>query len=66
MRDLLAGVYDDVILVDPGDALAGLLLTAGVPAAQIRPGPEARIALWRDRLADKRLLLILDDAASRR
>ena len=49
--------------VDPADALASLLLTAGVPAAQIPPGLEARMALWRDRLAERQLLLILDDAA---
>src|SRR6204780_4013453 len=49
--------------VDPADALASLLLTVGVPAAQIPPGLEARIALWRDRLAEKQLLLVLDDAA---
>lgn len=50
--------------VDPADALAGLLLTAGVPAAQIPPGLEPRMALWRDRVAGKRLLLLLDDAES--
>jgi tetratricopeptide (TPR) repeat protein/transcriptional regulator with XRE-family HTH domain len=50
--------------VDPGDALASLLLTLGVPAAQIPPGLEARMALWRDRLAGQQLLLVLDDAAS--
>jgi tetratricopeptide (TPR) repeat protein/transcriptional regulator with XRE-family HTH domain len=50
--------------VDPADALASLLLTAGVPAAQIPAGLEARMALWRDRLAERQLLLILDDAAS--
>jgi tetratricopeptide (TPR) repeat protein/transcriptional regulator with XRE-family HTH domain len=50
--------------VDPGNALASLLLSAGVPAAQIPPGIEARMALWRDRLADRQLLLVLDDAAS--
>jgi transcriptional regulator with XRE-family HTH domain len=50
--------------VDPGDALASLLLTLGVPAAQIPPGVEARMALWRDRLAGRQLLLVLDDAAS--
>jgi transcriptional regulator with XRE-family HTH domain len=50
--------------VDPGDALASLLLTAGVAAAQIPPGLEARMALWRDRIAGKQLLLVLDDAAS--
>jgi tetratricopeptide (TPR) repeat protein/transcriptional regulator with XRE-family HTH domain len=48
--------------VDPADALASLLMTAGVAAAQIPPGLEARTALWRDRLADKQLLLVLDDA----
>ncbi len=50
--------------VEPTDALASLLLTAGVPAAQIPPGLEARMALWRDRLAGQQLLLVLDDAAS--
>jgi DNA-binding SARP family transcriptional activator len=50
--------------VDPADALASLLLTAGVPAAQIPSGLQERMALWRDRLAEKQLLLILDDAAS--
>jgi len=50
--------------VDPADALASLLLTAGVAPAQIPPGLEARMALWRDRLAGKQLLLVLDDAAS--
>ena len=39
--------------VDPADALASLLLTAGVPAGQIPPGLEARMALWRDRLAGR-------------
>jgi transcriptional regulator with XRE-family HTH domain len=32
--------------VDPGDALASLLLTIGVPATQIPPDLEARTALW--------------------
>ena len=48
---------------DPADALASLLLTAGVAAAHIPPGLDARMALWRDRLAGRQLLLILDDAA---
>src|SRR6202034_3158861 len=50
--------------VDPADALASLLLTLGVPAGQIPVGVEARMALWRDRLGERQLLLILDDAAS--
>jgi tetratricopeptide (TPR) repeat protein/transcriptional regulator with XRE-family HTH domain len=49
--------------VDPADALASLLLTAGVPAQQIPARLEERMALWRDRLAGKQLLLVLDDAA---
>jgi hypothetical protein len=49
--------------VEPGDALAGLLLTAGVPAAQIPPGLEARAGRWRDQVAAKKVMLLLDDAA---
>ena len=48
--------------VAPADALASLLLTIGVPGAQIPAGLEARTALWRDRVAGRQLLLILDDA----
>jgi tetratricopeptide (TPR) repeat protein/transcriptional regulator with XRE-family HTH domain len=50
--------------VDPADALGSLLLTAGVPAAQIPPGLEARASRWRDQVAGKKILLLLDDAAS--
>src|SRR5215468_303164 len=49
--------------VHPADALASLLLTAGVPAAQIPPGLEARAARWRDQVAGRKILLVLDDAA---
>ncbi len=49
--------------VDPSDALASLLLTAGIAATQIPPELDARSRLWRDHLAGKRLLLLLDDAA---
>ncbi len=49
--------------VGPADALASLMLTAGVPAAQIPPGTDARAARWRDHLAGKKVLLVLDDAA---
>ena len=50
--------------VEPADALASLLLSAGVGAQQIPPGPAARAARWRDYLAGKKVLLLLDDAAS--
>ncbi len=49
--------------VDPADALASLLLTAGVAASHIPPALDERVRLWRDHLAGKRLLLVLDDAA---
>ena len=49
--------------VDPADALASLLLTAGAGAQQIPLGLEARAGLWRDYLAGKKVLLLLDDAA---
>ena len=49
--------------VDPADALASLLLTAGVAAQQIPPGLQARAAQWRGHVADKKILLLLDDAA---
>jgi tetratricopeptide (TPR) repeat protein len=49
--------------VGPADALASLLLTAGVPAAQIPLGTDARAARWRGHAAGKKLLLVLDDAA---
>ena len=50
--------------VDPADALASLLLTAGAGAQQIPPGLAARAGRWRDFLAGKKVLLLLDDAAS--
>jgi tetratricopeptide (TPR) repeat protein len=49
--------------VDPADALASLLLAAGVGARQIPVGLEARASRWRDYLAGKKVLLVLDDAA---
>jgi hypothetical protein len=49
--------------VDPADALASLLLTAGLAAAQIPPDLEARAARWRDAVAGQKILLLLDDAA---
>jgi tetratricopeptide (TPR) repeat protein/DNA-binding XRE family transcriptional regulator len=49
--------------VSPADALASLLLTAGVAVQQIPPGMEARAGRWRDHIAGKKILLLLDDAA---
>jgi tetratricopeptide (TPR) repeat protein/DNA-binding XRE family transcriptional regulator len=49
--------------VSPADALASLLATAGVAVQHIPPGLEARAVRWRDHVAGKRILLLLDDAA---
>ncbi|WP_346168265.1 cyclophane-containing RiPP biosynthesis TPR protein HaaT [Streptomyces javensis] len=58
--------------VQATEALASLLAAAGVPTQQIPVGDdigavtEARAAMWRGRLADKKALLILDNAATYR
>jgi DNA-binding SARP family transcriptional activator len=49
---------------DAHDALADLLRCDGVAAADIPARPGARIAMFRARVADRRILLILDGAAS--
>ncbi|TDC75217.1 hypothetical protein E1283_13095 [Streptomyces hainanensis] len=45
------------------DALAQLLLGVGVEPRSLPEGVDARAALWRDRLAGRRALLLLDDVA---
>jgi tetratricopeptide (TPR) repeat protein len=55
---------------DPGppmpatDALAGFLLSLGVPGQDIPPEAEQRAARYRTLLADKRMLVVLDNARS--
>ncbi|WP_052745799.1 tetratricopeptide repeat protein [Allosalinactinospora lopnorensis] len=49
--------------VEPAEVLATLLLAVGVDARQIPREMEARAELWRDRMADKQALVVLDDAA---
>jgi tetratricopeptide (TPR) repeat protein len=49
--------------VAPTDALATLLLTIGVAAEVIPRDLDARAALWRDRVAGRKMLIVLDDAA---
>jgi hypothetical protein len=50
--------------LDPADALASLLAIDGVDPRYLPPDLEGRAALWRSRMAGKRVLLILDNAAS--
>jgi tetratricopeptide (TPR) repeat protein len=49
--------------VDPSDALFSLLATDGMLPKQIPAGLDARAAQWRARIAGKRLVLIIDNAA---
>ncbi|MEY9845610.1 DNA-binding SARP family transcriptional activator/tetratricopeptide (TPR) repeat protein [Streptacidiphilus sp. BW17] len=48
----------------PGDALEWLLNSLGVPAPQIPDELDRRAALYRDRLAGRRTLILLDNAES--
>ncbi|MGH3928649.1 MAG: hypothetical protein ACRDTF_01565, partial [Pseudonocardiaceae bacterium] len=50
--------------VTPDAALASLLTADGVDARYLPDGLDERATLWRDRMAHKQVLLILDNAAS--
>ncbi|MFI5778325.1 ATP-binding protein [Nocardia sp. NPDC051570] len=49
-------------IADPSEVLAGLLTDLGIDPRSLPDTLETRRNLWRDRLADKRILLVLDDA----
>ena len=48
----------------PEDALAGLLTAVGIDVRYMPEDLEARAAVWRDKMAGQRALLVLDNAAS--
>ena len=50
--------------VRPEDALAGLLAAAGVDTRFLPDDLDGRAAMWRDKMAGQRALLVLDNAAS--
>jgi tetratricopeptide (TPR) repeat protein len=52
--------------VEPADALAAMLLAVGVAPTQVPAGAEERAGLWRDRTANRRMLVVLDDATGTR
>jgi tetratricopeptide (TPR) repeat protein len=56
--------FDQQAPVDPGQALHGFLETLGVVASGIPGDLDARAALYRTLVADRRLLIVLDNAAS--
>lgn len=49
---------------DPSDVLADLLRTSGMDAADVPERLDARAAAFRSRLADRKVLLVFDDAAA--
>jgi DNA-binding SARP family transcriptional activator len=49
---------------EPADALEHLLRALGIPGPQIPAGLDDRAALYRSRLADQKMLILLDDAAT--
>ncbi|WP_428957136.1 ATP-binding protein [Streptomyces sp. cg35] len=48
--------------LDPGEALGGFLRAFGVPSSDIPAGTHARGALFRERTATRRLIVVLDNA----
>ncbi|MGW2398044.1 ATP-binding protein [Kitasatospora sp. NPDC001664] len=52
--------------LEAGEALSGLLTALGVPAASIPDGAEQRAAAFRERIAGRRMLLLLDNARDSR
>ena len=50
--------------MSPGDALAGFLAALGVAGAAIPPEVDARAARYRSEVARRRILILLDNAAS--
>jgi tetratricopeptide (TPR) repeat protein/transcriptional regulator with XRE-family HTH domain len=56
--------YDPELPMPPADALARLLTTLGVPAQDIPFEVDDRAACYRTQVADRRMLILLDNASS--
>jgi tetratricopeptide (TPR) repeat protein len=55
--------YSTVAAADPADVLGGFLRALGVPASRVPADAVAAAALFRDELADRRVLVVCDNAA---
>lgn len=55
--------YDPGSALSPGDALARMLAALGLPGPLVPAGLEERSAALRDLVADRRMLMLLDNAA---
>jgi tetratricopeptide (TPR) repeat protein len=60
----LHGFTEATAPVEPGDALDRLLRALGVPGVRIPAGLEDRAGLWRSVLSERRILIVLDNAAT--
>ena len=60
----LHGYTGDVAPVEPGEALDRMLRSLGVSGERIPAGVDERAGLYRSRLAHRRMLILLDDAAN--
>ncbi|MFF2727761.1 ATP-binding protein [Streptomyces sp. NPDC058008] len=58
----LRGFEESARPLDPGEALGGFLRALGVASEDIPPGTEERGALFRERTASRRLIVLLDNA----
>jgi DNA-binding SARP family transcriptional activator/tetratricopeptide (TPR) repeat protein len=58
----LRGYDSSGTLAAPEAAIRGFLDALGVPAERIPPGPDAQAGLYRSLLADKRMLIVADNA----
>ena len=54
--------FDTAEPLPPTDALAGFLRALGVPGHEIGPDPQERAARYRSLLAERRMLVVLDNA----
>ncbi|MCX4751016.1 tetratricopeptide repeat protein [Kitasatospora sp. NBC_01287] len=62
----LRGFDEEHAPVDPADALAAFLRQLGVPAQKVPDGVDERAAMYRDRMAGRQALVLLDDAVDER
>jgi tetratricopeptide (TPR) repeat protein/DNA-binding SARP family transcriptional activator len=60
----LHGYTQGVAPIEPAEALDHLLRALGIPGTQIPTSLDQRAALYRSRLADQQMLIVLDNAAT--